>query len=747
MTSRLTALAVGAASIAVAALGLAPPAAAAPDLAAGDPRLVVLGVAGLAWEDVTAVDMPTLYDLAGSDAAGSLTVRTVRSRTCVVDGWLTVNAGRRATDVFDSDADAVDDRHCRPVPAPVSSGDGTSLVPGWDALVATQDEQAYDTRLGLLGDHLADAGVCATAVGPGAGLALARADGSVASYRPTVAEVDRATMSECPLTVVDLGALPPAAPPGSEDAVEEAAEQTRRQVAAGIDQLIAAIIAELPENTALLVAGVADSAATAVPLPDAPSPIAPSALRVAAAAGPLPDGGEFGTHWLSSASTRWTGLVQLTDLASTILSYAGVDDPSEGTVGRPWRPSTPHPATSTETIAQLVGTDRAAQVFRTQSGPFFQILGVAQVLFFGGALLLLVRRSRHRERILSTVQIVALGAASFPVASFLANVARWWRVERADLVLWTTILGITVAVAAAALAGPWRQRIYGPPGVVAALTATVLAVDVSTGSNLQHSSLLGLSPLVAGRFYGFGNIPYAIFVASCLVAAAALAQWLIDSGRSRRTAALAAAAVGLVAVAVDGAPQAGADVGGILATIPGFVVLVLGVWGARVTVSRIALAGLGAAALFAVVAWLDWLRPTGSRTHFGNFFADVLSGDAWTVVGRKARASIGTLQRSPYYGWLVPVAYAAIGWLIRPGRSGGMADAVERWSVLRHLIWAGLLTGAVGFAVNDSGIIVPAILLTVGIPLLVSAIAAARREGIAVSDAATAPEPRAAHPV
>jgi hypothetical protein len=58
------------------------------------------------------------------------------------------------------------------------------------------------------------------------------------------------------------------------------------------------------------------------------------------------------------------------------------------------------------------------------------------------------------------------------------------------------------------------------------------------------------------------------------------------------------------------------------------------------------------------------------RTHFGDFFADALSGDALTVMFRKASASLGTLQRSPYYGWLVPVAYAVIIWLVRKPVSG-----------------------------------------------------------------------------
>ena len=697
--------------------------------------VLFVGIAGLAWEDVTAEDTPTLHSLVGPNAVASLTVRTVRPRTCVVDGWLTLGAGRRATDLPDLDADDMPDRYCRDLPEPIQlPGDGAA-VPGWDLLLAAQEEQTYDTQLGLLGDRVAAAGLCATAVGPGAALALAQSDGVATRYLPGLAGVDQDLLAACPVTVVDLGSIPPPGELGDEEA-EEAAAGAQRSAAAAVDAALDRLLQDVPENVAVLVAGIADSGPSQPPAEDEPTTMAPSALRVALAAGPQPAGSDYGPNWLSSPSTRWTGLVQLTDVASTLAGYAGVVDPSAGTVGRPWRPASPHPGSAQETIDQLVATDRATQVFRTQSGPFFQILGVAEVLFFVGAVLWLRRHPAGRERLIRLVQYAALGAASFPVASFLANLSRWWRFERAGTMLWTTILVITVAVTVLALRGPWRHRIYGPPGVVAGLTAVVLAVDVSTGSNLQHASLLGLSPLVAGRFYGFGNIPYAIFVASALVAAAALAQLLLDRGYSRRTAALAAGLIGVLAVLIDGLPQAGADVGGILATVPGFAVLVMCIAGVRVTAWRMLIAGALAIGFVALIAWLDFLRPAADRTHFGEFFADVVDGDAWPIVWRKAQASIGTLQRSPYYGWLVPVAYGVIIWLVRAPGVSGVQPAVAKWPVLRPLIWAGLVTGAAGFALNDSGIIVPGLLLTVGIPLVVSAVADAQ---LPVSQRATRP--------
>lgn len=741
-TVRSAVLAAAAAGITVASLAVGSSAAAGSEFAGagrlgapaaadehwipGQSGVVLVGVPGLAWPDVTAEDMPTLYELAGTDAAASLSVRTIRSRTCTVDGWLSVGAGRRATDLTDTIGDdGTLDRFCRQPPTPEEIDGEGARIPGWADLAAAQRDQDYGTEIGLLGDRITASGACSTAVGSGAALALANRSGRVHTYLPDVDDLTSEQIARCPVTVVDLGVLPVSSPAPENE--EEPYFDERRAAAQALDTELAELIQILPDNVALLVAGVADSAPGPVPEPDEPLQIAPSGLRVAVAAGPRPDGAPYGPNWLSSRSTKWTGLVQLIDIHATLAAHAGIPDPAEGTVGRPWRAAGPHPGTSAATVDQLVGMDRATRVYRTQSGPFFQLLGIGQVVFFGSVLLWLRFRSRRRSTVLRIAQGVALIVAAFPVASFLANLAQWWRFERAGTVLWLTIFALTVVLATAALAGPWRRRTYGPPGVLAAVTTAVLATDVWTGGHLQHASLLGLSPVVAGRFFGIGNIAFAIFVASAFIATAALVQWLRDHGYSRRTTTLAAVVIGAAVIATLGAPWAGADFGGTLSALPGFALLVIGISGARVTIPRLVAAGLAGIALVLLLAWLDWLRPAAGRTHFGTFFSDLLDGQAFTVAARKARASLGTLQRSPYYGWLVPIAYVIIAWLVRGAGVGGMRDLHERWPTLRFAIWASLLTGAIGFATNDSGIIIPALLLTTGIPLVVSAVAHARR--------------------
>jgi hypothetical protein len=689
-------------------------------------RVVLVGVAGLEWADVSGADTPTLYELMAKHTAGSVAVRSVAFATCVNDGWLTIGAGQRAVQ------DRRDFNRCWPQPTPVrdstDSGVVSATVPRWEVFQATQQEGPYDATIGLLGQTLAGAGACATAVGRGAALALADEQGRVQRYVAELNELTPQIIAECPVMVVDLGGLPH---PGDVDA--------RRAAVRAFDAELTRVRGLLDDETALLVAGVADSWVTNAPVrnvtdepPPLDSQIAPIGLRVGVAAGPQPTDGTFGARWLTSPSTRWDGLVILADLSSTLLAYAGVDTP-ERMVGHAWQPGEPHPTQPTETLRQLLGASTAADVFKSQSGPFFQYLGLIELLLFGTAYYLFGRSvGRPRRRVLlRSLGLFALTAASLPVASFLANLVPWWLFDHPALTLWPLMLAIAIVLALVAAYGPWRSRAYGPTAFVAGVTATVLGVDVAFGSNLQHSSLLGLSPLTAGRFYGFGNIAYAVFVTACLVLAGSLAQWIVDRGgvNSRSSAVVVVTLIGGAAVVLDGAPFAGADFGGVIASICGFSLLGLSLLGTRPSWPRLIAIALAAVLVVAAIAVFDWARPAASRTHLGDFVQQVIDGDAWSVVWRKGLNALGTFDR-PFYGWLVPLAYVVIIAMVRnPVRMHvpGLAEVMRQWPLLRPLIWAGLVTGAVGFAANDSGVIVPALMLTVGIPLVVAAVARAHR--------------------
>src|SRR6476620_12465149 len=58
--------------------------------------LVVVGLGGVSWDDVSAKDTPTLWGLLRDGSAASVSVKSLRLTTCPTDGWATVAAGETA---------------------------------------------------------------------------------------------------------------------------------------------------------------------------------------------------------------------------------------------------------------------------------------------------------------------------------------------------------------------------------------------------------------------------------------------------------------------------------------------------------------------------------------------------------------------------------------------------------------------------------------------------------------------------
>ncbi len=221
-----------------------------------------------------------MWSLLAQGSTATVTVRSVYAATCPVDGWLTVNAGQRAADR--TPPGSRNPPPCRVVPAPAvtltrgpstrvagstastaSTGStdpaGPVSVPDWSDYVQAADGSDFDPELGLLAAQLSRAHVCATAVGPGAAIALADSRGRTAAYAPYGTDLTatvRGVVSSCPLTVVDAGSvraqtlLPVGERPnGIPDATQLAT----------VDARVGQVLAATPAGATVLLVGLADS--------------------------------------------------------------------------------------------------------------------------------------------------------------------------------------------------------------------------------------------------------------------------------------------------------------------------------------------------------------------------------------------------------------------------------------------------------------------------------------------------------
>jgi hypothetical protein len=658
--------------------------------------VVVIGLAGLTWDAVNETDTPTITRLLSTGAGGALAVHSLHGSACPVDGWLALSSGRlaaapRATGDPDS---------CPPVRQPESG----AAPQAWPDYLAAAEHDDRGAVLGALGQSVADSGLDAVGIGPGAAIALAGPDGRPAGQLeplpPDLTDLTvavRAAVQRAYLIVVDLAVVVDGTPGSARDA----------------DSRIAAVTRALPPDASVLVASLADRSAE-------------PHLQVIVGSGPT-GVGPWSTRGglLASQSTRQPGLLQGTDLAPTVLSLLG--QPPSPAFGGAALTIDPRSGSLADLLRELRDFDAAARAVQPYVVVFFLGLVLIQLAWYALAAYALrrgwARRPGGRRRAwLRTVQWVGVGFASVPAATFPANLVPWWRSAAPFLTLLALVLAGATVITVLAMLLPWRGSLLGPLGVVASLTAAILAADVLTGSHLMISSLMGLQPLVAGRFYGFGNVAFALFATAALLAATVIADSLLR--RQRRAAALAVVvAIGAVAIVVDGAPGLGSDFGGPIAMVPAFTILALTV--ARIRMSwraALAIAGL-TVAVVAALAIIDYQRPAQDRTHLGAFVASVLDGEATQVIGRKLAQNVGILFGNPA-GLLVPIVMVVLVLVvIRPSVLGltSLLRAYDLAPALRPGLVALLVLLALGFAFNDSGAVVPAIAASMTVPLLVYA--------------------------
>jgi len=671
--------------------------------------VVIVGLSGLRWSDLSPTATPTLWRLAGQGSVGSLVDYAVLPLTCPADGWLTLNAGAGAQ----SDHT---DAGCRTFPAVRPNNTGAT-VPALPGLIRYNQRFRTDPDWGLLGR----AAGCTTAVGPGAALALAAPSGAVGSYLPSPADLTAAVLSRCPLTVVDLGNL----------------ESAERSVAlAAADTELKHLLAELPAATTLLITA---PGATATP----------PHLQLT-----LVDGTGYQAGLLESSSTRQPGLVVLTDLTPTVLGWLGQPVPpgvvgAKLTRGNRASGSQSLPAT----VRGLTGRDTAEQVWRSTHNEFFWAYTLADagvlagigLVFWGAA----PERRRQRAR---WWRIAGVFAVCVPAGTFLANLVPWWRQAHPAAWLYGVAVALALVIATAVLLVTRRRDPLAPFGLVCLFTVAVLGLDVMTGSRLQLETPFGLSVIETGRFYGIGNEALGIYGVTALFAAAWLAlvalrrpahsrldsradsradsrpsSSRVDSRPTSRCPALAAvAAVAVFAVFASGWPGFGGKAGGTIAMVPCFALLLMAVAGVRLSWRRLALVAVSGLTLFVVFALVSYFTSVTGKSDLGTFAGDALHGHAGSLLLRKIHSNLGSLSVS-MFSPLVPVVVVVTGLMLwRPAWFGlktlPLAYAAE--PLLRPVLAVLWLMPVLGWFADDSGVVVPGAALPLALPLGIAALAA-----------------------
>lgn len=688
-------------------------------------RVVVFTLPGVTWEEISRVEPPALMSVVEDGAAGSMSVRTISSRTSYASGFATLGAGSRVDAGRFSGAPAREDAALMDEEL---FSDGVAIA-GLSQLLFDAREAGYDAVPGALADALGDVPITAvgnsdTGMPPEAPFGFGRwvllgamnSDGVVAGSAagsrllvrddsapwglrtdPEQAEaaIDRALADDCGVTFVDPGDL--ARVDELQIARSTPMPDERATALMAADALLAEVVARLDHERDLLM----------VLSPTSPWLEEEAHLGVAAMWG---QGVEAGSS-LQSASTRRSGIVTLPDVAPAVLEHLGL--PAHPAMNG--RPIFVVPG-GDNLVEEAIALDRESIFVENMKTPITAGFVLVQVLIYAFAAGLIARRARTEEREFGRaarpIEFAMLCIVVFPISTYLVGTIDQHTIG--SPLIYAVLLGITLFLAMAIylVFGSPLQRLLA----ACALTLLVMFADLVAGAGLQLNTVLGYSPVVAGRFAGLGNIAFAVMGIAGLITGALVAHRRRSAGRG-----LAIAAAVFVAIVVfDGAPQLGSDVGGVLALVPSLGLTFLLLSGRKVNLKIAALGVLAGVVAVGAFLALDLSRSPDERTHLARLYEDVRDrgfGVMTDTIERKMSANV-RLFKTSLWTYFVPPALIAIALLMRRPR-----DLWERLDRSHPQVRAGLIGGLVlaglGFAVNDSGIVIPAVVLSFLVPLAI----------------------------
>lgn len=451
-------------------------------------------------------------------------------------------------------------------------------------------------------------------------------------------------------------------------------------------------------------------------------------------------GGPFESGLLTSGTTRRPGYVTLSDIAPMILETLDIEKPVAMS-GSPFRADNDGDRSESR-YRRFIELNDATKFRDATVDGIIVALVVLQVLFCALALYTIMRRPALASR----ARWLAIFTASVPVTSFVLGLLPFerWGAAWFIAVLIVASIGLAAASIATARFFPPRHRAVAPMLPPLVLTWVLLSIDIVTGGHLQVNTVFGYSPIVAGRFAGFGNPAYSLYAMSAVIIAG-LAWRFLDGDDERRRPRLLIGLTILFAITVvlDGHPSWGSDVGGVLSIIPTAMLVLWLLCGRRVTVRAVLIAAAATTVALVGFAALDLARPAADQTHLARLIHTTFGdegGGLGTVLQRKLNANLGILRRSSWT-WSIPLALLLLAQLTRR-RDQWMAGPEHRATTTNAILWGGLAMCVTGMAANDSGIAIPAVMFTLLIPTIVClAVAPYLRNGTAGEPHVPRPDP------
>jgi hypothetical protein len=415
--------------------------------------------------------------------------------------------------------------------------------------------------------------------------------------------------------------------------------------------------------------------------------------------------GEDWAGFLRSSSTHRDGLATMTDVSATVLDALDLERPVS-MLGNPME-AVPSGLSFEDRIETLQQADGAAVAIEATKRTVLNAYILLTVLVIAVATAF-VARGTYPGWLARTLRVTLLLSLVVPVASYamFALESRPQGGWHAVVLFLVTTVAIWLAMLALGLGGHWTR----PLGTVSMLTTVILVADAWLGSPLSYVGYLSYSPIVGARYYGMGNEAAGLLLGSLLVGVGLLMDHSADQPWVRRFGRWGLPVVGGLTVFTAAAPGLGANVG----VAAWGVVCVAVMWalanGVRLSWRLVAGVLIVVVLVVGLLAVLD--AGSGSGTHLARALDSAERGgfeELWLIVARKVETNVRVLTHTNW-AYVLLAVLALLGFMRWKPR-GEFMETLEEFPRFGDAMAALLIGGLVAYFTEDSGIVIPALML------------------------------------
>lgn len=389
---------------------------------------------------------------------------------------------------------------------------------------------------------------------------------------------------------------------------------------------------------------------------------------------------------LNSSTTRREGIVTNLDIAPTIANF--LDIPTDNFVGN--NIGIKKSDDNMEFIKKLDEKTNLVSVLRS---PFLKLYNIFSILVIVVSALFLILNKKIKKIYRITIKNFLLIIISAPVVFLLMPLLN---ITDAYLYILCSLILFILIIVIINLIFKDRQRLWA----LLLINVVLIIFDISTGSNLTKTSVIGYDPIIGARYFGIGNELVGVLLASVMI----IVSVFMDKFKSKLPLLLL-----LVSVVVVGLPNLGANVGGTISVLFGSIIFLCLAFKVNLNLRRLILMFLGVAVVILSVGAVDiFLNP--NPTHLGVTLLKLFKEgpvSILSIVTRKLSVNIRLIKTSTWGRVLyTTLLFATLMFKVCKNR---VKDIYRNQKYL-DIGLISLITGSIiGFLVNDSGLLLASI--------------------------------------